>query len=148
MILPLDLAFERDPSVVDDNADLFPGRPQVSLDRLDGVTGDLGIRPTVDDGQSHLDVVHETDHAGHPLDVFLGFALLPKAADEPGQRHHTVFDRRYVDCVDVGIRSQLVLHISFDIVVCSHDSTSCSPGPVTAGSIGLTPTYAAAASPP
>jgi hypothetical protein len=48
----------------------------------------------------------------------LGLAPLAKTPDEPGQHHDTIFHRGgYVGRINVRVRSQLVLHISFDIGV-------------------------------
>jgi hypothetical protein len=63
-------------------------------------------------------MIDQADNTGDPLHVLFGFAPLAKAADESGQGHDTLFHRSgYVGCINVRVRSQLVLHISFDIGV-------------------------------
>ena len=47
----------------------------------------------MDDGQTHLNVVGNTDHAGDALYILLGPAPLPEATDESGQHHGTILHR-------------------------------------------------------
>src|ERR1700730_14857342 len=50
LIVPLELALELDPSILDNEAYFFPGKREVVFYLLDSITGDFRIRPAVDYG--------------------------------------------------------------------------------------------------
>src|ERR1700730_3784418 len=52
LIIPLDLALERHPSLVDDYLDLLPGKRQVALDRGHRIARDLRIGPLIGGGKT------------------------------------------------------------------------------------------------
>jgi thioredoxin reductase (NADPH) len=59
-------------------------------DRHHGVARDLGIRPFVDVGEAHLEVVDHAEDAGHALGVALRFPFVAVAPNEPSQRDDAV----------------------------------------------------------
>jgi hypothetical protein len=68
------------------------------------IAGDVGVRPLVDGGQAHLEIVRHTADAGHAFRCRLGLEFLRVAADEAGQGDHAVLDRhRYIGRVDVRV---------------------------------------------
>jgi len=91
--VPLDFAFECDPTIFHNCFYLIPGEWQITFDCFDSITGNFRIRSAMDDGQTHLNVVGNTDHASDALYMLLGPAPLPKATDESGQHHGTILHR-------------------------------------------------------
>src|ERR1700722_13730085 len=82
LIVPLRLALEGDPAVVDHRRDVLVAEGQLAFDRGDGLTGDLGIGTLVRTWQAHFEIVGKAHHARHTLGVPLGFELLAVAAHE------------------------------------------------------------------
>src|SRR5258705_2729992 len=82
LVVPFDLAFERQPAILHDDSDLFPGIRQLALDLCDGVAGDLWVRPFVDARQAHFDVVDDSQYAGHAFRIGFRLVLLHVAANK------------------------------------------------------------------
>src|ERR1700730_13631162 len=125
LIIPLDLALECHPSLVDDHFDLLPREWQLGLDRCDGVARDLGVRSLVREGQAHLQIVRQPDHAGHTLGGGFGFQLVHELGYEAAQSDDTVLHRYgNVRRVDARIRLEFCLDVPFDIAVRPHFNSS------------------------
>jgi hypothetical protein len=60
LIIPLDLAFEGNPPLIDDHLDVLAGHRQAGLDHRNGVAGDLGIRSLVCRVEARLYVVRQS----------------------------------------------------------------------------------------
>jgi hypothetical protein len=66
---------------------------QLALDGGDRLPGDFGIGALLRARQANLDVVGQSDDAGHPLGAAFRFVLFAEAADEAGEGHHAILDR-------------------------------------------------------
>jgi hypothetical protein len=71
LVIPFNLAFQRQPAVLHNDPDLFPRIRQIGLDLRDGISGDFGVRPFVDAGQADFDIVDNPDDARDAFRVAL-----------------------------------------------------------------------------
>src|SRR6202047_4997234 len=83
LIVPLDLAFERDPAVADEDLDLLGDDRQPALYWRDRITGAFRTRPLVEGRQTNLNVVGHAEHAGHSLCRRLRLELVGIAPRKP-----------------------------------------------------------------
>lgn len=97
--MPLDGTFESNPPLLNGQTDLLPWDWQLVLNLSDDVTRDLGVRPWMDQGPTHLDIVGHSQYASHVFCCILRVPRLPHASDEAGQRNHAILHRHR----DIGI---------------------------------------------
>ena len=80
LVLPLDFAIKRNPSVFHDRLDLFMGNRNLVLDRRCGIARDIGIWPLVNGWYANLDVVRDCDDTGNALCCAFGLIFVCIAA--------------------------------------------------------------------
>jgi hypothetical protein len=118
LILPLDLAFERDPAFGDDDLDALPRRRQTALDGFYRLPRYLRVRPLVDGGYAHLDVVR---HPAHSRDALCGgfrVLLVAVAANDSCEHNDTILHRHGdVRCIKARLPRKFILDVSFDVAV-------------------------------
>src|ERR1700730_2516669 len=125
LVIPLDLAFERDPAVLDDGADMLRRERQPGLDRRNRVARNVGVWLFEAARQANLEVVCQSHYTSDPFRCRFRLELLRITLDEAGQADDAVFDG-YPDIAGINVRipSQLVLNVAFDIAIGSHCTSS------------------------
>jgi hypothetical protein len=82
--VPLDLAFQGHPSIVDTDLNMFRCIGQPLHKRRDSITRDRWTRALVHDRQTNLDVVRHAGNARHALGCILCPALLVVISNHTG----------------------------------------------------------------
>jgi hypothetical protein len=90
---------------------------QLALDRRDGVTRDIGIRPLIDTRHAHLEVVGRTGHASNSFDGDFGLAFVRVALDELSARQRYSSQILQYRIIEIGIPFEFFLDVSFDFSI-------------------------------
>ncbi len=129
LVIPLDLAFERHPAVLDDGADVLRGERQPCLDRGDDVARDIGIRPFGATRQPNLEIVRQPEDARDTLRRGFGLEFLGIAFDKAGEGDDAVVDGHPdISGIDIRVEAQLFLDVALDITVRFHRTSSVVSG--------------------
>src|SRR3982074_2887862 len=122
LVLPLDLAFERHPAILDHDFDVLRRDRQLALDCRHGVPCNFGVRPLVDARHSNFDVVRHCSDPGHALGSGFGLVFVGIALDESRQPNDAfLYGDGDVASVEIWIPLKLFFHVAFDFAVGPHD---------------------------
>src|SRR3989344_5467543 len=121
LVLPVDLAFEGDPAVLNDDLNRIRRYVGAPVDDAHGAGGDGVVRGSGAFVQAHLDLLGDCAHAFDAFYRALGADLLFIATDMSGERDNAVFHGNTdAGCIDLRLEFKL-FHNGFAQTQVAHD---------------------------